>query len=233
MSDEIGTTPTPRDIHKRNCTLDKASIIKLNIGGVKFQTTLETILSKGDNFISSLVLSDKIPVSTDSDGYIFIDRDGRYFTPILEYLRSIPKEYLKVMSSVTDLETEIHSDPVYTLSNFCTIPDDISLVKLNKEIDYYCIKMPKFHKRFIDFVYNKNNLILGENLECIESLEEYIRETISTKTISRVSRNSRVWIVGFSQVLEQLVNSGWKIDSMHAQKDNKGKHVTLSKIYLL
>ena len=39
-----------------------------------------------DNFFVSL-LSGRFPIETDEKGYIFIDRDGEYFGPILDYLR--------------------------------------------------------------------------------------------------------------------------------------------------
>lgn len=47
---------------------EKNQIIKLNIGGVRFHTTYETLTSKGDNYISSLVTSEKIPVILDKEG---------------------------------------------------------------------------------------------------------------------------------------------------------------------
>jgi hypothetical protein len=58
------------------------NIVRLNIGGTTFTTTKQTLLSKGDNYFSSL-LSGRIPTTIFPDGYFFIDRNGKYFEPIL------------------------------------------------------------------------------------------------------------------------------------------------------
>ncbi len=63
-----------------------AEPIKLNVGGKKFSTTRETLTRQKETFFTSL-LSDKFPLITDKDGYIFIDRCGRHFHHILNFLR--------------------------------------------------------------------------------------------------------------------------------------------------
>ena len=74
-------------------------IVNLNIGGHKFTTRKSTLVSIGENFFSGL-LSGRIPPTLDSSGYHFIDSneiqglfnkkigDGKYFEPILEFLRT-------------------------------------------------------------------------------------------------------------------------------------------------
>jgi hypothetical protein len=62
-------------------------IIKLNIGGFKFQTTHLT-LTRCDNTFFTALLSEKLPSAKDDEGAYFIDRDGQYFPPILTWLRS-------------------------------------------------------------------------------------------------------------------------------------------------
>ncbi len=63
-----------------------ADIVKLNISGCRFWTTGSTLLSKGENFFTGL--SNWQTATKDKKGFFFIDRDGKYFGPILEYLRS-------------------------------------------------------------------------------------------------------------------------------------------------
>ena len=60
--------------------------IKLNVGGFRFETTVKT-LSKEDSMLSRMVTSE-IPTSKDEDGCIKIDRPGKHFNQILDYLRS-------------------------------------------------------------------------------------------------------------------------------------------------
>jgi BTB/POZ domain-containing adapter for CUL3-mediated RhoA degradation protein len=63
-----------------------AEIIKLNIGGHMFVTTSQTLLGKGQNYFTTL-LDNRFAPLKDGEAY-FIDRDGQYFTPLLEYLRT-------------------------------------------------------------------------------------------------------------------------------------------------
>jgi hypothetical protein len=67
--------------------LQSKSIVRLNIGGTKFQTTSSTLLNCGSSYFSSM-LSGNFTAMIDDKGYFFIDRDGKYFEPILEYLRT-------------------------------------------------------------------------------------------------------------------------------------------------
>ena len=62
-------------------------IIIFHEGGHKYITTRETLTKGGENFFSSL-LSGKFSALIDDKGYYFIDRDGSYFAPILEFLRT-------------------------------------------------------------------------------------------------------------------------------------------------
>jgi len=65
--------------------------VKLNVGGQKFMTTESTLNSKGTNFLTQLIKHEKegkIGVLKDEEGYIFIDRNGKVFEIILEYLRT-------------------------------------------------------------------------------------------------------------------------------------------------
>ncbi len=63
------------------------TIVKLNVGGVKYITTKTTLESVPDSFFNSL-LSGKFSF-TEIKGHIFIDRNGLIFEHILSYLRNI------------------------------------------------------------------------------------------------------------------------------------------------
>lgn len=63
-------------------------IIYLNIGGHKYVTTRQTLLQGGKINYFTALLSNKFALTLDKEGDIFIDRDGKYFEPILEYLRT-------------------------------------------------------------------------------------------------------------------------------------------------
>jgi hypothetical protein len=65
---------------------DKYGIINLNIGGKLYATTLET-LRKDSNSMLYAMFSGLYKVTKDGNGAYFIDRDGKYFRYILNYLR--------------------------------------------------------------------------------------------------------------------------------------------------
>jgi len=65
--------------------------ILLNIGGTKFHATRAT-LQKCEYF--SVMLDPKTKTHFESDGSIFIDRDGTHFRHILNYLRDKTVPYL-------------------------------------------------------------------------------------------------------------------------------------------
>eukprot|EP01006_Ploeotia_vitrea_P054376 TRINITY_DN67879_c0_g2_i6.p1 TRINITY_DN67879_c0_g2~~TRINITY_DN67879_c0_g2_i6.p1 ORF type:complete len:300 (-),score=37.23 TRINITY_DN67879_c0_g2_i6:86-985(-) len=68
-----------------NQTLPENNRIQLNIGGQRFTTTRETLLSENDTFFHSLASSEHW--KPDQHGEYFIDRDPSQFHHILAYLR--------------------------------------------------------------------------------------------------------------------------------------------------
>jgi len=62
------------------------TIVKINVGGSKFYTTLKTLTSRPGTYITEL-FSKPEQLLKDDEGFYFIDRNGSYFTYILDYLR--------------------------------------------------------------------------------------------------------------------------------------------------
>lgn len=65
--------------------------IKLDIGGTTFATTLSTLTSEPESLLWSM-FSGRFQLALDQDGSYFIDRDGRHFHHVLNYLRE-PSAY--------------------------------------------------------------------------------------------------------------------------------------------
>ena len=63
------------------------SIVKLNVGGQYFTTSLQT-LTRDPNSMLAAMFSGRHRIETTGDGTFFIDRDGTYFRFILNYLRN-------------------------------------------------------------------------------------------------------------------------------------------------
>eukprot|EP01006_Ploeotia_vitrea_P054357 TRINITY_DN67879_c0_g1_i3.p1 TRINITY_DN67879_c0_g1~~TRINITY_DN67879_c0_g1_i3.p1 ORF type:complete len:299 (-),score=32.85 TRINITY_DN67879_c0_g1_i3:285-1181(-) len=98
--------------------------IQLNIGGQRFCTTRETLLSENDTFFHSLAASEHW--KPDDSGEYFIDRDPTQFHHILGYLRqkaTAPPDTPLCLESVMDTNE---------LSDF-------KKRQLLSDIDFYCL----------------------------------------------------------------------------------------------
>lgn len=112
------------------------SIIKLNVGGVKF-TTLKMTLDKHESFLSSLV-SDRHNVIKDEEGYIFIDRNGEIFKYIMKWLRG-------------------YEIPFHKMEN-------TELFNLYTDCKYYCISLADEIKSYYDIILS--NIFYNINYNC-------------------------------------------------------------------
>lgn len=88
MAGELG-----KDLQGPSCLQVKATAsdyVQLNVGGSLFHTTRST-LAKQDTMLRAM-FSGRLPTVSDSDGWILIDRSGRHFGIILDFLRdgSVP-----------------------------------------------------------------------------------------------------------------------------------------------
>ncbi|KAI0209073.1 BTB/POZ domain-containing adapter for CUL3-mediated RhoA degradation protein 3 [Lamellibrachia satsuma] len=80
--------------------------VKLNIGGSLFYTTIGT-LTKHDTMLRAM-FSGRMEVLTDSEGWILIDRCGKHFGSILNYLRdgdiSLPESKHELLEFLTEVK---------------------------------------------------------------------------------------------------------------------------------
>jgi len=94
----------------------KTEIVKLNVGGKKFATTLCTLQNQGQNLLT-LMLDNKakgLPSLEDDEGYLFIDRNGTVFEVLLDYLRT----------------------------GTITLPSNVSAQQVLNEADFFLIAVP-------------------------------------------------------------------------------------------
>ena len=81
------------------------SIVKLNVGGKRFTTSLQT-LARDPNSMLAAMFSGRHEVETTEDGSFFIDRDGTYFRFILNYLRNGELILPEGVTFLAELEAE-------------------------------------------------------------------------------------------------------------------------------
>lgn len=62
-------------------------VIELNVGGVFYTTTLQTLTKDGDSRLAAMFLHKTEPIRKDSKGRYFLDRDGVLFRYVLDFLR--------------------------------------------------------------------------------------------------------------------------------------------------
>ena len=78
-----------------------SNVIKLDVGGVLYKTTKDTLTKDQDSMLASM-FSGRHPLQPDENGYYFIDRDGELFKYIIKFLRDgninlddLPKNIIK------------------------------------------------------------------------------------------------------------------------------------------
>jgi hypothetical protein len=68
--------------------------VKLNVGGVKYETTLTTLTADGDESMLGSMFSGRHALVTNDEGEVFLDRDGTHFGLVLNVLRDTNVEVL-------------------------------------------------------------------------------------------------------------------------------------------
>ena len=109
--------------------MSNCELVRLNVGGTKYITEKATLRKYPDSVLGAMFRGN-IPLSTDGDGYYFIDRCGHIFQYILQFLRSGKLILPKGFCELELLEEE---------ASFYEIEDLISTMnnhKSEKEEDY-------------------------------------------------------------------------------------------------
>ena len=76
-----------KEISQKISSISFDDTIKLNVGGVTYQTSLQTLKKYPGSLIAEM-FSAKFSLKRSDDGSFFIDRDGTHFRHILNYLRT-------------------------------------------------------------------------------------------------------------------------------------------------
>lgn len=150
------------------------AIVPLNVGGVLFTTSLETLRSErfggaegdGGSMLASM-FSGRLPTRLDREGRFFIDRDGRLFHHILNYLRdgkfpvtlsSAERAELEREASFYGLEAlAAHLRADLKVSAECNSVETARLLAANEVADQvlnHCLEewpeFPQFVQRVVD-----------------------------------------------------------------------------------
>ncbi|CAP34315.1 Protein CBG16039 [Caenorhabditis briggsae] len=93
-------------------------IVKLNVGGVMFQTLKSTLTKHKSMF--KVMLETEMPVTKDESGCIFIDRDPKKFEKVLEFLRTGRIDF-SGPGDILSVQEEAHHFMLESLEEYCSI----------------------------------------------------------------------------------------------------------------
>lgn len=107
------------------------SIVKLNIGGHYFTTSLQTLTKDPDSMLA-VMFAGKFEMKPCEDGAFFIDRDGTHFRFILNYLRSGKLTLPEGATFLKELAEEAEFYQIQgLLDKLKLMEDSLTSVKLN------------------------------------------------------------------------------------------------------
>lgn len=84
MQTELGEQPVAKRCRLTEAGSARPRILKLNVGGTRFETTRQTLLNEPDSFFSGLAEHGE---PEEGSGEVFIDQDPKYFGALLHYMR--------------------------------------------------------------------------------------------------------------------------------------------------
>ena len=82
------------------------SVISLNVGGVVYTASLTTLKRYSKSMLAAM-FSGRMPLETDANGNYFIDRDGKLFRHVLNFLRSGQLHLPKGFTELEQLKQEV------------------------------------------------------------------------------------------------------------------------------
>ncbi|CAF0995428.1 unnamed protein product [Rotaria sordida] len=105
------------DIKVKLAATSIKDMVILNIGGEKYTTTVDTLTREKDTFFTALFSKESQLERDPNDGSIFIDRNGKIFTYILEYFRTntVPNNIMKDETLLNSLFIEAEYFRLYDL----------------------------------------------------------------------------------------------------------------------
>ncbi|KAI4325570.1 hypothetical protein MLD38_030955 [Melastoma candidum] len=168
---------------------DSSSIVRLNIGGKKFTTTVDTLTQREPDSMLAAMFSGRHTLCSDhEEGYIFVDRDGKHFRHILNWLRDgvVPtlsdSEYAELLREAEYYQLLGLMDGIHSVTSKRREADDWD-TELTRTDIIKCIQservrfrgvnlsgldLSKLDLSFVDFSYAclKNVFFSRANLQC-------------------------------------------------------------------
>ncbi|XP_002525705.2 FH protein interacting protein FIP2 isoform X1 [Ricinus communis] len=166
-----------------------SSLVRLNIGGRKFCTTVDTLTQREPDSMLAAMFSGRHTVCEDPEkGYVFVDRDGKHFRHILNWLRdgAVPTlsdaeyselmreaEYYQLLGLIEGINSVLNKrKEIEELDTELTRTDIIKCIQSDKVrfrgVNLSGLDLSKLDLSFVDFSYAclKNVFFSRANLQC-------------------------------------------------------------------
>ena len=117
--DQSDSAEEPRGVHEResaSSVLPKKLFpeqVELNVGGKLYSTTVTTLTRLPNNLIEKM-FTGQSPITKDSQGRCFIDRDGEIFAHVLNFLRT---KSLTLRDNFSDMESLMQEAEYYQIND--------------------------------------------------------------------------------------------------------------------
>jgi hypothetical protein len=129
--------------------------IKLNVGGIKYETTLNTITSDTDSMLANM-FSGRHPMKLNDDGYYFIDRDGDIFKYVVKYLRDKKLNIDDIdILTIKNIKDEAEYFQIEGLIELCHQKTSDSSFMLTPELKYIFDNIIKFDIKAFEKDFNE------------------------------------------------------------------------------
>ncbi|PVU90479.1 hypothetical protein BB559_004610 [Furculomyces boomerangus] len=123
--------------------------VTLNIGGIRYETSLKTLLTKPNTLLCTFFSDSKAYTPPDSNGEYFFDRDGNIFSGIINWYRSSNRDISEFFTekqfneSIVRQELEFfripHGEVLVNLANSITSKSEQILLNFTQTILKLCI----------------------------------------------------------------------------------------------
>ncbi|XP_025256591.1 BTB/POZ domain-containing adapter for CUL3-mediated RhoA degradation protein 3 isoform X3 [Theropithecus gelada] len=133
-------------------TSPSSKYVKLNVGGALYYTTMQT-LTKQDTMLKAM-FSGRMEVLTDSEGWILIDRCGKHFGTILNYLRDGAVPLPESRREIEELLAEAKYYLVQGLVEECQAALQVPVITSSKEEQKL---IATSNKPAVKLLYNRSN----------------------------------------------------------------------------
>lgn len=198
--------------------------ISLNVGGTIFQTTRGTLCKDQNSMLSRMFSPTSwITSKTDANGAYLLDRDARYFSPLLNYLRHARGELI--------MDPGLNPEGVLREAEFFQLEGAISQLRDIVHAQRLAIKeKEKEGKGNLFVVVHRAFYLTDRVLSDYLLLEGHVEEGLMNQ-LEGCSFHDGIWVLThsrlagtnntltFSVLLHMLANNGWHICGSSGSSD--------------